>query len=236
VAPLAQAWRDASGDFPPDPQAVEAARLALIGGAAAEVVESAACAAGGFLFNTLHDARAALAILEPARARLEERGGGGTPRLLLLASNCAERIGETVLRLALLELGLALKDGRPVEQAQLVAQHAVATIGRDGPDQALARLRQAAKVFEEEGDVRSRAVTMGRIADVLQQRGESEEALRIHLEERLPIALRMQDVDSIAHIRLCCAMLRVKASGLQGDEIQTILDEIAESFSLYVKH
>ncbi|MBM5817934.1 MAG: CHAT domain-containing protein, partial [Cyanobacteria bacterium K_Offshore_surface_m2_239] len=187
VAPLAQAWRDASGDFPPDLQAVEAARLALIGGAAAEVLEPAALAAGSFLFRALHDARAALAILEPARLQLEERGCGATPGLLLLASNCAERIGESALRLALLEKGLALKEGRRVEQAQLLAVHAEATLGRDGPEQALERLRQAATVFEEEGAVRERAVTMGKIADVLQQRGESEEALRIRREEELPV-------------------------------------------------
>ncbi|MEB3156344.1 MAG: CHAT domain-containing protein [Cyanobacteriota bacterium] len=235
VGPLAKAWQTMAGDFPPDAQAVEAARLALIGGATVEVVESAAVAAGRFLFGGLHEAKAALAILEPARLRLEEQGSPATPRLLHLASNCAERLGETALRMSLLEKGLALKDGDRVELARLAAEHAVATIGRDGPELALARLRQAATCFAEEGDVRSRAVTMGKIADVLQQRGESDEALRIHLDERLPVAVAMKDIDSIAHIRLCCAQLRLQRGGLDQGEGQAIVGELSESFKLYLK-
>jgi hypothetical protein len=48
-------------------------------------------------------------------------------------------------------------------------------------------------VYERLGDVRSRALTMGRIADVLEARGELEEALRIHREEELPIYERLGD-------------------------------------------
>jgi hypothetical protein len=46
IAPLAEAWRDEDGDFPVDPRGVEAARLALLGGAPAEIVDRAAYAAG----------------------------------------------------------------------------------------------------------------------------------------------------------------------------------------------
>ena len=48
------------------------------------------------------------------------------------------------------------------------------------------------------GDVRSRAVTMGKVADILQQRGENEEALRISREEQLPVYERLGDVRSRA--------------------------------------
>ena len=74
-------------------------------------------------------------------------------------------------------------------------------------DEAL-RLRREEElpVYERLGDVRERAVTMGKIADVLQARGQLDEALRMHLEERLPVAQAMQDLVSIAHIRiLLCA-------------------------------
>ena len=47
-------------------------------------------------------------------------------------------------------------------------------------------------------DERSRAVTMGRIADILQARGALDEALRIRREEELPVYERLGDVRSRA--------------------------------------
>jgi hypothetical protein len=41
------------------------------------------------------------------------------------------------------------------------------------------------------GDVRGKAVTQGKIADVLQARGELDEALRIRCEEQLPVYERL---------------------------------------------
>ena len=113
-----------------------------------------------------------------------------------------------------LEKGLTLESYDTLARAQLATEHAVATIAREGPDDALATLSQAAALFAEAGDVRSRAVTMGKIADILGQRGETDEALRIRREERLPAAVSTQDVDSIAHIRFSCAMLRIGRGGL----------------------
>ena len=49
-------------------------------------------------------------------------------------------------------------------------------------------------MYEKLGDVRSRAVTMGQIADVLQDRGDLEEALRIRREEELPVYEKLGDV------------------------------------------
>ena len=48
--------------------------------------------------------------------------------------------------------------------------------------------------YERLGDVRSWAVTLGQIADVLQARGQLDEALRIRQEEELPIYERLGDV------------------------------------------
>ena len=48
------------------------------------------------------------------------------------------------------------------------------------------------------GDARSQAVTMGRIADVLQARGQLDEALRIRQEEELPVYERLGDVHAKA--------------------------------------
>jgi len=56
-------------------------------------------------------------------------------------------------------------------------------------------------VYERLGDVRARAATLGRIADVLQARGEFDEALRIRREEELPVFERLGDVRSRAACR-----------------------------------
>ena len=52
-------------------------------------------------------------------------------------------------------------------------------------------------VYERLGDVRSRAVAMGKIADILQARGQLDEALQ-SAEEQLPVYERLGDVRSRA--------------------------------------
>jgi tetratricopeptide (TPR) repeat protein len=198
LPPLYQGWRNAGGDFPVDPRGVEAARLALLGKAEAALIEAAAYPAGRYHFYTEHDAKRALALLQAALAQIEAQGGAPRPHFLRLAADCAERIGERKLQLELLEKGLALTSPDRRAMAQLAATYAEATIARDGPDQALGRLRHAVAVFEELDDVRSRAVTMGQIADILQQRGETDEALRIRREDCLPVYERLNDVRSRA--------------------------------------
>jgi hypothetical protein len=317
LPPLHQAWQAADGDFPVDHRAVEASRLALLTTVSAALLEAAAYPAGLYLFRTEHNAGAALALLLPALARIEAQGAAARPGFLRLAADCAGRIGETTLQIALLEQGLALASSDRRAMAQLAAAHAEATLARDGAERALERLHQAVAVFEEVDDVReravtlgqiadilqqrgqtdealrirreeelpvyerlndvrsravtmgkiadilqqrgqtdealriryeeelpvyerlndvpSRAVTMGQIADILQQRGQTDEALRIHLEERLPVAQRMHDLASLAHIRFCCAQIRLQQSGWQSAAAQTIVDELAESFALFSK-
>ncbi|MGW2786741.1 tetratricopeptide repeat protein, partial [Streptomyces populi] len=56
----------------------------------------------------------------------------------------------------------------------------------------------ALPVYERIGDTRSTAVTWGKIADILQQRGEVDEALRIHREVALPVYERIGDTRSTA--------------------------------------
>ena len=194
ITPLKEAWHDSEGDFPYDQRCVEAAVLALMGNAPAAVLEKTSYAAGSFLFYREHNAKAALEILEAARAKIDAEGGQLSPQFLLLASRCAERIGKTKLQISLLEQGLALKSDDEVGIAKIAVTHATATIARDGPEKALNTLNKAAGLFEQAKDVRSRAVTMGKIADILQQRGETDEALRIRREEELPVYERLGDV------------------------------------------
>jgi phosphopentomutase len=53
-------------------------------------------------------------------------------------------------------------------------------------------------VYERLGDVRTKAITMGNIADILQARGQLDEALRIYQEEALPVYERLGDVHAKA--------------------------------------
>ncbi len=198
ITPLALAWRDEDGDFPDDIRGVEMARLALDGSAPADILGQAVQAAGYFLFRRAHDAKTALAYLEPALATIEESGEEPRPELLLLAAECAERVGETGLQVTWLEKGLTLRSGGESIAARIAAAHAVATIARDGPETALATLRTSVELFGKAEDARMRAITLGQIADILTQQGETEEALRIRREEELPVYERLGDVHSWA--------------------------------------
>jgi hypothetical protein len=60
------------------------------------------------------------------------------------------------------------------------------------------RREEQLPVFDRLGDVRERAVTLGKVADVLEARGELDEALRIRREEELPVYDRLGDVRSRA--------------------------------------
>ena len=194
ILPLADAWRDEDGDFPFDPLGLEAARIALMADTPPDILDAAATAAGNFLFHKMHNARVALEILQLALRKMEERGASPKPGLFLLAANSAKRIGEIELQINLLEQGMALDSDDRVALAEIAVSHAEATLAKVGPHEALKKLREAAALFEEAGEERSRAVTMAYIADILQQRGETDEALRIRREEQLPVYERLGDV------------------------------------------
>jgi hypothetical protein len=98
----------------------------------------------------------------------------------------------------------------------------------------LDRTRSLESIAERLGDVRSKAVTQGKIADILQARGQLDEALRLH-EARLPVALRLQDIDSLAHIRFCMAFIRLKRGDAAHAGLQQIYEELQESFEYSIK-
>src|SRR5262249_43544208 len=151
-----------------------------------------------FQVHHLHDAPVAWTILDPALSAMQTQGYVPGPEFTLLAFHCANRLGKTAIGVRWLERGMAAPDVDPIGRAQITGIHAEATLAQHDPLWALERLRQAAHLFESAGDWRSKAVTMGKIADVLQQRGEIEEALRIRREEELPVYERLGDVQAKA--------------------------------------
>jgi len=60
---------------------------------------------------------------------------------------------------------------------------------------------KALSAFERSGDVRARAVTLGKIADVLQARGQLDEALRTLRDECLPAFEKLGDIRSCAQVQ-----------------------------------
>ncbi|MEO5341002.1 MAG: CHAT domain-containing protein [Magnetococcus sp. MYC-9] len=194
VAPLIEAWREPDGTLPWHPLSLELFRLASLardGKAMAEAAE----AAGFWLFWNRHDAGAPLRMVQETLALLESSGLEPRPGLLTLGVQCAERLGDTFTRRALLEKGLSLTQANDREMAFLKGEYADLLVQQGESDEALRiRREEELPVYERLGDIRSRAVTMGKIADILQQRGESDEALRIRREEALPVYERLGDI------------------------------------------
>ncbi len=207
----------------------EAARLALMGDAAPEILHAAALAAGVYLFKIKHKAKAALKIFQSALEKIEKKGGTLHPLFLRWASECAERIGETELQISLLEKALNLKSDDNISMAQIRMSYALATKYRQDPEKVLQTLRETADTFTEQGDVRSRAVTMGKIADILHQRGESGEALRIRREEQLPVYERLGDVRSRAVTMAQIAAI-LHQRGESGEALRILTQEALPDF------
>ncbi|MGH8583438.1 MAG: tetratricopeptide repeat protein [Gammaproteobacteria bacterium] len=65
-------------------------------------------------------------------------------------------------------------------------------------------------VYERLGDVRSKAVTQGKIAGILEDRGQLDEALRIRKEEELPVYERLGDVRELIVGRVNLAMVLLR--------------------------
>ncbi|MGK3967685.1 tetratricopeptide repeat protein [Sorangium sp. So ce118] len=134
--------------------------------------------------------------------RLAERAGytSGIGDALALEARVLEMTGpaeawEGAIRRALAmyrETGEAAK----ISSGLLGLARAAARLGR--PDQAEQLLRESIHLYEQLGNIRGRAVALGQLANVLQARGELDEALRIRQQEELPVYERLGDVRSRA--------------------------------------
>ena len=93
------------------------------------------------------------------------------------------------------------------------------------PDQALRDLiEQVLPVFERLGDIRQKAITLGRIADILRARGQLDEALRIRREDVLPVYERLGDERSMLVERTNLALnLAVRGGKADAPEIERLL-------------
>ncbi|MEU5686147.1 hypothetical protein DEJ48_08790 [Streptomyces venezuelae] len=86
----------------------------------------------------------------------------------------------------------------PAAHGALLYDQANRLLTRGEVDQAEDLLHQARQLFTDAGDTRSVAVMWGQTADILQQRGEADEALRLRREVELPVYERIGDTRSVA--------------------------------------
>ncbi len=82
-------------------------------------------------------------------------------------------------------------------------------VGADGQlDEALRIRTEERLVYEQLGDVRSLTVTQRQIADILQERGQRDKALRIYEEQVLPSFEALKLPVEIDRVRARIAELR----------------------------
>ena len=194
IIPLYASWKEPMAGCRQDLRGLEAARLALLGQAPPNILNASVGAGAAFLFHEAHQAESALELVVAALTALDRDAATPDMHLLRLGADCAERLGEPDVQEMLLERGLDIKEGDPGARAMLLFARA-SRFNRTGEiDAAEKLLSEAADVFGSLGDVRSRAVTMGQIADILQARGQLDEALKIRNEEELPVYERLGDV------------------------------------------
>ncbi|MBB4752204.1 tetratricopeptide repeat protein [Actinoplanes lobatus] len=86
----------------------------------------------------------------------------------------------------------------PRERARVTAEHATFLLNRGEVQQAEQLLQQAHQLFSSAGSEREAAICQGRIADIIYQRGDYDEALRIRREVELPVYERLGDALSTA--------------------------------------
>jgi tetratricopeptide (TPR) repeat protein len=198
AAPLFASWANSEGHLAVDPRAVLVARLALLAQADAQIVNASALSASGYLFIRLHRADLALRIVLSAIETLKNTGARPDLHLLRIATECADRMGEGELQDHLLKMGLAIEGAAALDHAIFATVYANRLIQKGHLEEALEELRRPNTVFEKLGDVRSLAITNGRIADILFARGDLDAALKIKTEEELPTFEKLGDVRSLA--------------------------------------
>ncbi|MFZ0210506.1 MAG: hypothetical protein WAL59_31125 [Roseiarcus sp.] len=76
---------------------------------------------------------------------------------------------------------------------------------------------------------------MGKIADILQARGDLDQAVKIRREDELPVFERLGDVHSRAATLYKIADVLLETNGIQRGHIQEIADTLGESFRILVE-
>ena len=83
-------------------------------------------------------------------------------------------------------------------------------------------------MYEKLGDVRSRAVTLGKIADIYHARGDLDGALKIRQEEELPVFEKLGDVRELLVARANIALTMLARN--RQDDVPEIVSLLVWSY------
>jgi tetratricopeptide (TPR) repeat protein len=198
---LIEAWRDASGDFPPDSRGLEAARIALEAGAEPAILEDAALAGAAWLERVNGQTREALAVIVSTLAVFPSGYAVG-PEFLRVGIECANVLGDAQLVEKLFKAPVRAPTSGDSQarlaHARFDLRRAEFLMKTGQIAQAETLTREVLAIFKAGAENRMSAIAFGQIADILQFRGEFDEALRVRLEEELPVYERLGDVLSRA--------------------------------------
>ncbi len=196
--PLFDAWGGTGKNVGrPIPLDGELTRLGLF---AADAGVVAACALTPVsLAAQMHEYPTAAGLGRQCIELLDEKRHSPPFRLLRRTALACGIVGDTGRASDLLRRTVDMTRGQEsVEAAQALAEYGEFLVGRGEIDQAEKHLRDAVAQFGKLKEEKQRAVALGRIADILQARGQLDEALRIRREEELPVYERLGDVRSKA--------------------------------------
>ncbi|MCM8598597.1 MAG: hypothetical protein NFW04_08065, partial [Candidatus Accumulibacter sp.] len=197
---LANAWVDGDAFRWSAAFAAEAWRLILRAEppAPARLIDASAAVLARHRYDQGERAQAILdELLLPARQALDAQGHVASAAFWRAAHDVADRSGHTDLRWASIE-ALRTRAVSPFELGSALLRQGRAAESSGDPEHADSCFAQAAELFRSTGEERAVAIARGGQADILQARGQLDEALRIRLEEELPVYEKLGDVRSKA--------------------------------------
>jgi len=197
---LADAWIDGGTFRWPVAFAAEAWRLIQRAGSAApaRLVDAATAVLARHRHEQGDRAQAILnELVLPARQALDAQGHAPSRDFWSAVHDVADRAGDTGLRMASVA-GLKNRATSPFERGSALLREAWAAQSSGDPDGADGCFAEAAELFRSAGADRDVAIARAGQADILQARGQLDEALRIRLEEELPVYEKLGDVRSKA--------------------------------------
>ena len=202
IPALKRAWCDETGEAPTDPRAVEMTRLLIaVPQTDPLLLDSAAVAATRHLESLNAGPLAYQSVLVPAWSGLDAIDWEPSLRLARAAFDCASTLGKTELVDRAIEVMSASIESTsllPEEFASVCVRlaHQARRAGR--PDEAMRRYREAEIAFRDAGMEGGRVTACVGVAELLRDRGQVDEALKILREELLPAFERLSDVSSKA--------------------------------------
>jgi tetratricopeptide (TPR) repeat protein len=197
--PLFAAW---GGDAGARPAAAEL-QLAHLALPAKDAALAARCGANAIEALETDSYPGAAALGTDLISLLQDTETPAPPRLLAAAARVIQAAGDGATAAALLQKGMATLErsaetSDPMGAGHLFMQQADRLVRTGDLEGAAALFEKAATFADKAGNTISVAIARGRIADILEARGQLDEALRIRTEEQLPVYERLGDVRSKA--------------------------------------